>query len=152
MKKLLSLLAICIANVCFAQSDREIKTEPFKGAKTIISYYSTSTDSLFSKISKDLIVAGYNIAKRDKELLLITTDDRPIKQINYNVKLVINENKVLTTALYKSTIGYQIGYVKSEPGVEELKYTGKAFVTRNAFDQIISFIESTHPDKIEYSK
>lgn len=134
------------------KDDGSPKMEPFKGAHKIISTYDINGDTLFMEIARDLIGAGYEIEKRDKELLFITTADRPVKQINYTLKMVVKDNQVITTGLYKSTIGLQIGYVKTEPGVEILKYTGRAYVTRNAFDEIIKFIESTNPTAIEYSK
>lgn len=153
MKKLLFILSFCLPVLCLAQEkETNYKTEPFKGANKIVSYYDITGDSLFTKISKYLLAYGYEIASRDKELMFITTGNKPIKHITYRLKIIIGENHITTTALYRSSIGMQIGYIKTEATDEELKYTGKAYVTRNAFDDIISFIESTKPIKIEYSK
>lgn len=149
MKRLLLFLFMACPFSLFAQEKREA---PFKGATKIISTYNLGADSLFRYISKALISAGYGLKMRDKELLYIATDQKPVEQINYTLKLVVKDSTIETTGMYISAIGFQIGYAKTEPAFQELKYVSKIYVTRKAFDQVIDFVESTNPVKIEYSK
>lgn len=145
MKKLILLLSLLLPLVVFSQ-----KPEPFKGAKKIIATYPLAGDSLYKVMVKNLVLAGYTLDKREPDLLYVTTEDKPIKQIGYSMRLEVRDSSVIVSARYKAAMGLQIGWAKTEPQYEVLKYTSKAYVTRNAFDDMIDFVTRTSPKKVEY--
>jgi hypothetical protein len=144
MKKVLLFICLLPLSV-FAQ-----KTEPFKGAKKIIATYNLSGDSLYDSMLKALVKSDYTINKREKDLLYMTTEDRSIKQIKYDIKLQISDSIVIITGRCMAMITYQIGMMKSEPSYEDLKYTSKMYVTREVFDTVINFVRGTNPTRIIY--
>ncbi|WP_343701684.1 hypothetical protein [Chitinophaga sp.] len=139
-----------------SKNKREKTTEkpirPFKGAAKIVATFDKSNEELFDFISKKLTTAGYTIDKRERDLLLITTEPKPLKQINYKLRLVVEDSVMVLSSEYISAIGLQIGNVKTEQAYQDLKYSSKIYVTREAFDIIISFVDSLNPMSVTYAR
>ncbi|PSL42803.1 hypothetical protein CLV51_11019 [Chitinophaga niastensis] len=155
MKKLLFPLFVFISSFCFGQNnagERKALLEPFKGAKKICLTFSFGADSLYAFVSKSLIKAGYAIVSRDKELGTIATDVKHIKFIDYKMNLVVDGSTVTITGQGNTGMGMTLGTAYVEPSWVDADYRSKADLRRKVFDDIIKFAESTHPDKIEYSK
>lgn len=150
--KFFLIVALLSLPILVKGQNSEKKTEPFKGASKIIAEYTISGDSLYLKICKDLVHAGYTIDKREPDLLLITTEDRPVKQLNYKMRLEIRDNRMMVNGQWISGIGFQIGGAKTEQTRELVKYTSKMFVTRNVFEEMITFVKDTGPESITYDK
>lgn len=128
------------------------EAKPFKGASKIITQYPISGDSLFHTISQSLIDAGYTIEKRDKELMYIVTDDKPIKHLNYKMRAVIKGNRVEYTAKWMSNVNMTLGNWRTESSYEQVKLTSGMYVTRDVFIDMDKFVKATTPLIITYSK
>lgn len=125
---------------------------PSRGDQFIICDYTLSSDSLFKKISSDLLAFGYSIDKKDSDLFYLTTGEKPVKHLVYTMRVVIKGQQIKLNALYKSAVGFQFGNVKTEQVVSDVKYTSKMYVTRDVFDEMIKFAQSTSPQKIHFEK
>jgi hypothetical protein len=156
---LMVILLSCNIPVALSQKkDRRGKPEkvaeikPRKGDKTIIAQYAISGDSLYKKLIKSAVIFGYTVDKRDDEVLLFTTEMKPIDHISYKIRLLVTDSVAKITGEYINSIGVQIGSIKTEQKAEVLAYTSAIFVPRNAFDEVIKFVESTSPTVISYGK
>lgn len=155
MKKLLFPVFLYISTFCYGQNKPEegkAQLEPFKGAKKIQVTFPYGSDSLYNFVSKSLIKAGYAIVSRDKELGTIATDVKHIKFIDYKMNLVVDGNTVTITGQGNTGMGMSLGAAYVEPSWIDVDYRGKADMRRKVFEDMVKFAESTHPDKIEYSK
>lgn len=129
-----------------------LQIKPFKGATKVVAIYPIVGDSLFRFISKRLVADGYTIDKMQPEFGIITTVTKPVRQISYKMRLHVEDSTIKVTSEYISSIGVQIGYVKTEPMYEPLVYRSKIYVTREAFDEIVAFLENADAQRILYSK
>ncbi|QJB39755.1 hypothetical protein HF324_18580 [Chitinophaga oryzae] len=125
---------------------------PSKGDQFIICDYTLPADSLFKKISGDLLAFGYSIDKKDSDLFYLTTGEKPVKHLVYTMRVIVKGQQVKLNALYKSAVGFQFGNVKTEQTASDVKFTSKMYVTRDVFDEMIKFAQSTSPQKIHFEK
>ncbi|WP_343692794.1 hypothetical protein [Chitinophaga sp.] len=167
MKRLLLLALTLIPMIALAQDDdgllsalgrkhnkkdeRKTATEPFKGAEKIILKYNNAGNELFNMLGKTLIDFGYSIDKKDSELLFMTTERRPIKHVNYIMRVAVKDSTATITGMVLPSIGMQMGYFKTEQNYVNVKYTSKMYELRDVFEEMIKFSEKTGPNTVIYS-
>ncbi|SKA29970.1 hypothetical protein SAMN04488128_103196 [Chitinophaga eiseniae] len=149
MKRIVLFLFMACPFSLFAQEKRDA---PFKGAKRIIVNYNISGDSLYTFLAKSLLNEGYVIKAKDRELGTVTTEPKHIKFIDYRINVRVDGSEVVFTGSANSGMGLNMGGFTHDSQWMDVEYRSKADLRRNAFDDIVRFVESTQPVKIEYSK
>jgi hypothetical protein len=127
------------------------KPAPFKGAKKIIADYEISGDSLLISMAKQLTAADYTVEKKDNELLIVTTEPKNLKYVDYKLRLLVKGNKVELMSKWKDNVTMSVGGAKMEQTWYDWEYArSKGNIQHAIWGDIVKFINSTSPKKVEY--
>lgn len=143
MKTLFFICLFLVCTLCHAQEKKD--------TKIIVTV--TDTSSLFNRVITGLFEKGFTIVQKDRDLGLIATEERPIKNsASIKLKAQIKDSTISFFGEVANDVTISLGGVKMERTFERIYYGGmKGSDLRNAWNEMLS-IAKQFGTEIKYSK